>query len=701
MIKNKVEILCPAGDFEAAVAATQNGADAIYLGIRDFSARQNATNFDEEALYSVVSYCHARGVLVYLTLNTIVFDSQLNSVVDAIKLACQTGVDAIIVQDFGVLSLVKAAAPSMPIHASTQMAVHTKKGAQLLSKLGLKRVVLARELSFAEIEDIAKNVDIETEVFVHGALCMSVSGQCYMSGMLGGRSGNRGNCAGTCRLPFSTNGTSENYDLSLKDNCLAPHVEQLIAIGVTSLKIEGRMKRPEYVAAAAKAYNEARNYTKPDTDILKAVFSRSGFTDKYVLNNPNGDMFGYRQKSDVVSATHRILKDLSNTYKKEVGRVPLSFEINVQANIPVTLTATDCDGNTATATGDVPQVAQNSPSTVEGLTRLLTKLGGTPFKIDTTKAEIGDGLVVPSSCLNELRRTVCDQILACRSVITPKPFHNIDHMRQPLKPEGAPPTLRARFATFEQIPLELLDQLEFIILPIDEVSKNRMALSPYKAKIIIEPYRIMFARRAKDTDTEPQLSIESDMIKKLSSLRGEGYRHLQADNIAHVQIANELDFTLHGGNFLNCVNSKSAAFLAQNGATDVALSFEIELKRANTIQSAIPLGLVVYGYLPLMIMKNCPIKAKKSCKDCEGKSELIDRMGVKFRVICNNRRYSEILNSTKLYMAERMDELRGISFAILYFTTEDKVDCGLVIEDYNNNTPAFGSFTRGLYYRGI
>lgn len=691
MIKNKIEVLCPSGDFESVVAAVQNGADAVYLGAKDLSARQNAKNFDDEELINAVKYCHIRGVKVYLAINTIIFDSQLADVVNKIKQACSIGIDALIVQDMGVLSIIRELAPSMPIHASTQMAVHTRKGAQLLLGLGVKRVVLAREMTLDEIADITHNVEIETEVFVHGALCMSVSGQCYMSGMIGGRSGNRGNCAGTCRLPFSINGhNAGDYALSLKDNCAVEQVQKLVDFGVTSIKIEGRMKRPEYVAAAAKAYSSARNSVIPDMSILRAVFSRSGFTNGYLTGEINSEMFGFRKKSDVVAATPEVLKTLANTYKKESGAVPLKMEIKVSANQEIKLMASDCDGNTATAQADKPEKAINIAVTEEKLIASLSKLGSTPFYVDNIKVELEDGLSVPASIINELRRKVCAEIEQKREQKAPIEINEEFCLDAPIKarPSHSEIKLRARFRFFEQIPIELMNSFEYIILPLDEVSKNRMSLSPYKDKIIIEPYRVMF-------------STENDMIKKLNSLYEEGYRHLSADNIAHIQIANEIGYSIHVGCYLNCTNSANAKMLGELNANDITLSFELELTKANRINTNLGLGLIVYGYLPLMIMRNCPIKATIECKECNSTKSLTDRMAMKFRVICNNRRYSEILNSNRLHMAQRMGELGSMDFVTFYFTVEEKEECADVVQEYIDRAPAIGEFTRGLYYRGV
>ena len=317
MNKN-IEILAPAGSFEAVSAAVRTGADAVYMGTDKFNARLRADNFSDEEIREAIRYCHAHGVKVHITMNTLVSDSELEDAMGVIKRVCQWGADVLILQDIGLASLVKKAVPSIERHASTQMSVQTLSGVKLLEKMGYSRVVLPRECTKAEIENIRKNTDIEIEIFVHGAHCMSVSGQCYMSSMFGSRSGNRGVCAQPCRLPFKVD-AGTGYDLSLKDLSVVEHIKEIADMGVVSVNIEGRMKRPEYVAAAVSA---VKNSLKGEQDSkmlsdLRAVFSRSGFTDGYFTDNRGKDMFGLRQKQDVVAANNAVLKNLLQLYEIE------------------------------------------------------------------------------------------------------------------------------------------------------------------------------------------------------------------------------------------------------------------------------------------------------------------------------------------------------------------------------------------------
>lgn len=693
------ELLLPAGDFESVIAAVQCGGDAVYLGGRDFSARQNAKNFGQNDLRQAVSYCHTRGVKVYQTLNTLVFDRQLPAAAEMIRAGCEAGVDAFIVQDWGLFALCRELCPEMRLHASTQMSVHTVHGAEQLREMGAKRVVLARELSLAEIREIAEAVDIETEVFVHGALCMSVSGQCYLSGMLGGRSGNRGSCAGTCRLPFGVGHKPgpEDYALSLKDLCLAGRIDELREAGVTSLKVEGRMKRPEYVAAAARAYSDAKQGLPADLETLRAVFSRSGFTDGYFTEKTGPDMFGFRQREDVASATPKLLKSIENTYRGENGRIPLSLRLTARRGEPVRLSAVDCDGNAAEAIGEIPEEARSKPSTEEGLRRLLEKLGGTVFLPGEIAVELEEGLILPASAVNGLRRSVCEEIAARRAVVIPVPCDG-DEVRllevgafaSSAEKSFSPPRLHARFTRFEQVPFDLLGGMESFSLPVGEVERHTAELAEWREQLVMELPRALFG-------------AEKALAERLTRLRKAGFTRVLCNNIAHLHLARELGLTAQGGVFLNCTNSLSARQLQRLGAAGQTLSFELNLQDARQVRAEIPLGLIVYGYLPLMLLRNCPIRGNGvSCANCDRKQKLTDRMGVKFPVVCDHSSYAQLLNSRPLWLADRLErEFSDFAFHTLYFTIESREECGALIARHKTRAAPPEEFTRGLYYRNI
>ncbi len=684
-----MEILAPAGSFESVIAGVNNGANAIYLGQQKFNARKNAENFDYETLKKAIEYCHIRNVKVYQTLNTIVFDEELNDLIDTIKVACELNVDALIVQDLGVLNIIKKVSKNMRIHASTQMTVHTVKGAQFLKDLGIKRIVVSRELSLKEIKDIIDNVDVEIEVFGHGALCMSVSGQCYMSAMIGGRSGNKGNCAGTCRLPFGIN-NNKDYDLSLKDLCSTDYYKQLKEIGVTSLKIEGRMKRPEYTAITSKAYSLLEKDLTPDTNTLKAVFSRSGFTDGYLSGKINGDMFGFRNKDDVLSATDEILSSLRESYRKEKQTIPLDIKISILKDNEITVNVCDNENNSCHLTFDKAEIAINKPSTKEMVVESLSKLGGTPFYVNNIEVLIDDGLIVPKSKLNAIRREFVENISNLRNKQNNFEFNKIEIPKNHIR-KIKNTSLRARYSNIDQISQKALDLLEYIYLPIDEVLENEDILSEYSDKIIIEPDRICFG-------------TENKLIEKLKKLLNLGFKNISASNIAHIEIAKELGLNIFGTNFLNVTNSQSLEFLQNYNLKDTILSTELTCNQISYLKDFenFKTGVLSYGYLPLMIVRNCPIKRHIKCSECKSKNSLTDRLSNKFRVTCNRQKYSEILNSKPLILSDKQKDFNKVDFLVLYFTVENQKQCDDVINAYKNQTSLNSKdLTRGLYYRGI
>ncbi|MBR0416580.1 MAG: U32 family peptidase [Firmicutes bacterium] len=395
------EILAPVGGEEQLIAALRCGADAVYFGLQNFNARRNADNFNGENLKNTIRLCHEHSCRVYITINTVVFDDELEDVYRAVDTAALAGADALIIQDFAVAAYARDHYPKLKRFASTQMAVHNSEGVRALQKWGFDRVVLARELSLEEIRKIVNNIGADVEAFVHGAHCMSLSGNCYLSSMIGGRSGNRGLCAQPCRLDCEVCG--RDHALSLKDMSYMGHIKELADAGVGSLKIEGRMKRAEYVAAAVTACKNAREGKDYDLDTLRAVFSRSGFTDGYLMGNRTLDMFGYRTKDDVTAASSDVLKSLAKLYEKETQTVGIDMFFSAKAGEKVTLTVNDGD-IWVSCEGDVPQNAKTQPMTEESVRKNLGKLGGTFYYLKDLQADIEDGLMLPISSLNDLRR---------------------------------------------------------------------------------------------------------------------------------------------------------------------------------------------------------------------------------------------------------------------------------------------------------
>ena len=398
--ENTPEILAPVGGEQQLLAAVRCGTDAVYFGLQGFNARRNAENFGGEDLQERIDYCHERGVKVYITVNTLVFDRELEAVKETVDTAFTAGADALIVQDLAVAAYCREAWPQKRLFTSTQMAIHNTEGIRLMREFGFSRFVVARELSLSEMRRIYEETGLELEVFVHGAHCMSVSGNCYLSAMIGGRSGNRGLCAQPCRLECSLNG--REYALSLKDLSYVEHIPRLAAAGAKSLKIEGRMKRAEYVAAAVTACRAARDGRKPDMETLRAVFSRSGFTDGYLTGHRDLSMYGTRTKEDVTAAAG-VLKSLARLYEKEPQTVPVDMTLFLQEGEPVHLTVSDGE-HTAVAVGPKPQQALTQPITEAFAREAMAKTGGTPYYLNEFSLTAGEGLTLLRGQLNELRR---------------------------------------------------------------------------------------------------------------------------------------------------------------------------------------------------------------------------------------------------------------------------------------------------------
>lgn len=672
---NKPELLAPAGSMESIYAAVRCGADAVYVGGAKFSARANATNFTDEELAQAVDYCHLHGVKVYRAMNTIVFAEEMKDFLAAAKQSAEMGVDGLIVQDIGAARLLREMLPDMKLNASTQMTIHTPEGAHLAKEMGFSRVVAARELSLEQLKKMA-DTGIEIEAFVHGALCMSVSGQCFMSAMIGSRSANRGMCAQACRLPFSATNGKERYDLSLKDLCGIPQIDRLGEIGISSLKIEGRMKRAEYVAAAVTACRAQLDGREPDLDTLKAVFSRSGFTDGYLTGRLGTEMFGYRRKEDVVSA-EAVLPELREKYRKETKAASADFCAYIKSGEPSRLEMT-CEGITVTVEGDVPEIAKNRPADRDYIARQLDKLGDTVYTISNICTEIDEGLMLPASAINALRREAVEKMDTAR-IKAAKPPQRICEVDLGFKRENRyPAKIRVKVSDTEQ--LAGAADADEIVIPFKLWDKISAA-----DDIIVELPRFV--------DNEDKLK------KQLEAVKQKGFAHILCTNIAHTKLGKTLGFTLHGGFGLNIVSPYSVETARQLGFTDITASFEMKASQLPKICGNIPVGVIGYGYLPVMLTRNCPVKqAVGGCKNCTGR--LTDRTGREFRVRCDGIS-SEILNSDLLMMSDRMDEICA-DFVELDFTEETAAEIKRVISCYREGRKlSDGGFTRGLYYRGI
>lgn len=685
----RIEILAPVGSEEMLRAAVFSGADAVYLGFSGFNARTGAGNFDADSLQEAVRFCHARGVAVHVALNTTVYGTELPALEQAIRAVAASGADAVICQDMAVATLIGKIAPQLPRHGSTQMSVHTLQGALELKELGFTRVVLARELSLPEVEHITKHCGIETECFIHGALCMSVSGQCYMSAFLGGRSGNRGSCAGPCRLPFEANALPEGkpgrlHHLSLKDNSAIDKLDKLQALGVASAKIEGRLRTPEYVAAAVSACLAGREGRAYDRDLLKNAFSRSGFTSGYLDGKIDGTMFGVRSEADA-ELTKKTLPMLRELYRRERSRVPVQMKLEIEEG-GEKLTVTDADGNKAFAYGDAePQPARTDPT--ESLNRSLTKTGGTPFAAEKITVEMDGGpWFIPGSAVNELRREALDALLKKREVLRPWPTteeHIAALPQRTLPPRRA---LRARFERWEQVPERALDGVEYLILPIAQADR---VPREWRAKTLLELPRVMFG------------ALEQDTARRIAATQDAGFAGYEVSNIAHLRLCRGLPMT--GGFGLNITNNVAAQFYAEQGLSSLLILPEVKDSDIASIAPTrngkpVPTGVMIYGHMPLMLTRACPLQNIHDCAHCDKTGVLTDRKAKKFPVRCGLG-VRTIYNPVPIYMGDKPGAL-AVDYGVAYFTLESREEAAQVLDMIRTHAPFEGDFTRGLYFKG-
>ena len=685
----RIEILAPVGSEEMLRAAVFSGADAVYLGFSGFNARTGAGNFDADSLQEAVRFCHARGVAVHVALNTTVYGTELPALEQAIRAVAASGADAVICQDLAVATLIGKIAPQLPRHGSTQMSVHTLQGALELKELGFTRVVLARELSLPEVEHITKHCGIETECFIHGALCMSVSGQCYMSAFLGGRSGNRGSCAGPCRLPFEANALPEGkpgrlHHLSLKDNSAIDKLDKLQALGVASAKIEGRLRTPEYVAAAVSACLAGREGRAYDRDLLKNAFSRSGFTSGYLDGKIDGTMFGVRSEADA-ELTKKTLPMLRELYRRERSRVPVQMKLEIEEG-GEKLTVTDADGNKAFAYGDAePQPARTDPT--ESLNRSLTKTGGTPFTAEKITVEMDGGpWFIPGSAVNELRREALDALLKKREVLRPWPTTE-EHVAA-LPQRTLPPrrTLRVRFERWEQVPERALDGVEYLILPIAQADR---VPREWRAKTLLELPRVMFG------------VLEQDTARRIAATQDAGFAGYEVSNIAHLRLCRGLPMT--GGFGLNITNNVAAQFYAEQELSSLLILPEVKDSDIASIAPTrngkpVPTGVMIYGHMPLMLTRACPLQNIHDCAHCDKTGVLTDRKAKKFPVRCGLG-VRTIYNPVPIYMGDKPGAL-AVDYGVAYFTMESREEAVQILDSIRTHAPFEGDFTRGLYFKG-
>lgn len=690
-----MELLAPAGGFDSLIAAVQTGADAVYMGFGAFNARRSARNFTDGEFASAVAYCHLRGVRVFLTLNTLLTDRELVQAAESLRKASAMGVDAILVQDWGLLALAREIVPDVPLHASTQMSLFTLGGANEAAALGMERVVLARELSRDEVREICAGCPAQVEIFGHGALCMCYSGQCEMSAVVGERSGNRGACAQPCRLPYGVDGPCRGgHPLSLKDANLSAYLAEMEEMGVDCLKLEGRMKRPEYVAVITGIYrrlmDEKRRPTAEESRQLEQAFSRSGFTDGYWLGKKGPQMFGTRPEN--APEPKELFAAARETYEngRENRKIPVNLRLTVRRGQPVRLSgACTASGGVAMAMaqGDVPEEARNRAVTAEELRQRLSKTGGTVFTADRIEIELDEGLTVPASAVNGLRRELLEELARRREDIPARrdlpvpPLPDAPAGRQAmrftcsvLKAEQVTAALLTEKPAIVYVPIEELEQLD---AGLDWGETELCAVLPRVFRTADEaPLRQLLQRH-------PEVSVS-------------------VGNLGHLPIVRGLGRTLRGDCGLNIFNSRALLFWQAQGLDSAAVSFELRWQQIRDLKKYLPCEAVVYGRLPLMVTENCVTRCSVGCTHGAG-SVLTDRTGAQFPVTCGYGCRCEIQNSKTLFLADKPEMQRcGLTYGRLRFTTETPEQCVRVLRRYRDGgdwTPE--DLTRGLFYRGV
>lgn len=677
---NKIELLAPAGNFECLIAAVQCGADAIYLSGKGFGARSFADNFNSEELEKAMDYCHLRGVKVYVTVNTLVADREFDELCTYLRFLNRIGTDAIIVQDFGVLEIAKRVVPDLPVHASTQMTVHNADGVKALEKQGIKRVVLSREISLENLELIKKETNAELEVFGHGALCMCFSGQCLMSSIIGGRSGNRGKCAQPCRLPYSINdGSKKAFYMSLKDLCSLKYIDKMQGLGITSLKIEGRMKGPLYVAAVVKTYRKyidnPGEVDEADIRLLDSIFNRGGLTDGYLTGKKGPQMFAFdKPDNPYLKETEIITEELSEFIKSENKKIRVDCHIKIKFGMKPEIYIENKDFGVEYQGECEVQQAQNNPLDKEKILLSINKTGGTPFEFSEISIDIDEGVFLPKSELNALRRNVFE-LFEKGYTKTFKRKHTdmseTDEISE-FKPEST--EFICEITKIEQFDAVKAFTFRFFFIPYHLILKNREIFDVVKEKVIVVLPAVMHQNE------------RASIAETVKQLLNDGYFAVQANNIADTVTFAE--YNMVGGFRLNIFNSFALSFLKKQGIISAELSPELNFRQISAIKKSIPVQIMVYGRLPLMVAENCIIKNSGKCP-CNGKNSITDRIGMTFPVVKDGDACrSVVLNCKKTFLAAYMDKIckTGVNYLRMYFTDESPTECLKVCESFLNGT---------------
>lgn len=704
-MRNKdFELLAPAGNLEIFKGVIESGADAVYVGGSMFGARAYANNFTEEELLEAIDFAHLRGVKVYLTVNTLIKNSEFSKLYDYLLVYYKRGLDAVIVQDIGVVKAIHEYFPSMEIHTSTQMTVTGADGVRFLSQFGVTRVVMAREVSLAEMKRIHEETGMELEAFVHGALCYSYSGQCLFSSILGGRSGNRGRCAQPCRLPYTVEGKKDEYILSLKDMCGIKALDKLHDAGVYSLKIEGRMKQLEYACGVVKYYRSYIDSMKPvsdaDYDRIKALGNRCGFTDRYYFDHNGSDMVTYVKPNFVSNAAEP---------SPEKRKLSIEGELVLREGEPGSLTVKRGDV-TYKASIEPVSAALKAPLDKKAAIDRINKTGDTDFEFSHIKAQIGENVFVPNGALNKLRRDaisgLCDKLLkkyyrndaryADISSMCELPEHVVKSDAAHDEAINDYTTICSCMTRAQLDTLISYDCFDVFYLDFDMYDRNTLiqqfaddvkSLTKRNKKVYLMLPTIFradssdyFVSIAKELD---KVSFEGFVVKNYEEL------YLTENLFTDKKII--LDHNMYTFNDV----SKSAFF--EHGVSGDTVPLELnsrEIMHRNNIGSQ----MIVYGYYPLMTTANC---VHKNTKGCDKKQKLIylkDRYNKSFAV-CNNCKecYNTIYNSLPTMLTKNISKLKeaGIRSFRYSFTIETPKQIKTVMDD------KVAEYTNGHYKRGV
>lgn len=705
-----MELLAPAGSFEALRAAVENGADAVYLGGKKFNARAAAANFGPEELQAAFDYCHIRGVRVYVTVNTLLRDDELEEALAYLEDLYRWGADAVIVQDLGLVNRARQALPDLELHGSTQMTLHNAWDVQRAGELGLGRVVLARELGLGAIREIKERTSVELEVFVHGALCLCYSGQCLMSSLIGGRSGNRGRCAQPCRQPYTLLGLEVpgEYVLSPRDLCLLTELDGLRQAGVTSLKIEGRLKGPDYVGVVVRTYRAALDGQPFQAQDLATVFNR-GFTTAYIHDKPPRDLITYHpprkeERSGSAKETY--------TSPKAVRRVPARLWARLRFGESLQLDLVDADGVHVQARGTVTaERARGGGLTKELLAEKLLRLGNDPIAIGDFQAALEEGLHVPVSELNRVRRALVEQWEQERLI-----RYKARSVTRPPQPEPLPP---------KKLPEEV-----GLAVTVSDLEGTRAALEAgaqliyFSGQVYRHCPQDWLAELTAAWELGRQVGVpvfvhleritENDMFPELeAALRAHAYDGVLVGGLGAWARVKELapHVPVHTDWSFNVFNSWAVQLLAEQGAELVTASLELKLSQIRDIcrRSPLDVAVVAHGPVESMVTKHCWFRDQGCRLQCQTQTlQLRDRKGFVFPVQCDRWCRTHIFNSRELSLLSHVKQVResGVSYLRIEGRTKDPAWISQVVRAYKQalageQVELPGSFTKGHYFRGV